>query len=133
MPFVLIIIGIMLVVTAIKDTQSQFGELLVGDFTGQGNFFFFATPVLLIGFVGYIPAFRTFSRVFLALMIVAIIFANKTFFSLFQSGLVQGSAQAPSSGSGGNSGGPSFVPMPNGGNSSGGSGSVVVPMPQQGQ
>lgn len=115
MPFVLIIAGILLVVVAIRNTQSQLGRLIVGDFTGPGNFFYWIAAILIIGLLGEIDELEKPSRMFLALIILAMVLKNPGFFAKFVEQLKQGSASPPppgppnpnpTSGTAGGSGGP---------------------------
>ena len=106
MPFALIAIGLLLIVTGIKGTQSQLAAQLASDFTGAGNFFYWIIAIMAIGAVGYIEPMKGPSRMLLALIIVAMVLSNKGFFAQFQQELQAGSAQAPpasSSSSGGGS------------------------------
>lgn len=73
MGFALIFIGILLTVSAVRGNTATLFSLLRSDFTGQGNFVWWLAAVLIIGAIGYIPAFRTLSRAMLALVIVVLI------------------------------------------------------------
>jgi hypothetical protein len=84
-----------MVVVGIRNTQSQLGHLLVLDFTGKGNFWYWIAALFIVGAIGYIDELQAPSRMMLALIIVALIFSNKGFFQSFVSQLQQGSAQAP--------------------------------------
>lgn len=125
-PFILIIIGLLMVVSGIKGTQTQLGQQLVTDFTGQGNFFYWVLAIVLIGGLGYIDDLRGLSRMLLAVIIVSMLFSNRGFFAQFAQEFQQGSAQAPasSSSSSSSSGGGSSILGGSGGGSSilGGSG-----------
>lgn len=99
MPFILIIIGLLMVVSGIKGTQTQLGQQLVTDFTGQGNFFYWVLAIVLIGGLGYIDDLRGLSRMLLAVIIVSMLFSNRGFFAQFAQEFQQGSAQAPQSSS----------------------------------
>lgn len=96
MPFALIVIGLMLVVTGVRGTQSQLFTLVEGDFTGQDNFIYWALSILIIGAIGYIPQFKGLSRAFMGLVVVVLfLFTNKNasasggggFFQEFQSAI----------------------------------------------
>lgn len=73
MPFALIIIGVVLLVSVIRNTQGDLYSLLVHDFTGANNFIFWAFSILVIGSIGYIPKLKTLSNVFIALVILVLI------------------------------------------------------------
>lgn len=90
MPFALVTIGLILIVTGAKDTYQQFGGELVGDFTGPDNFTFWLASMGAVGALGYIEALRPFSRAFLTLIIVAMILRNGGVFNKFQEALAAG-------------------------------------------
>lgn len=86
MPFALIIVGIVLLVAAVRDTiggDRGLFTLLKNDFTGQNNFSYWLVSILIIGAVGYIPTLRPISRMFLALVIVVLFISQGGFFSKF--------------------------------------------------
>lgn len=72
MAFALIAIGLVMLVSAVRNTTADLTKLIKGDFTGQGNFVYWLVSILVIGAIGYIPALRPVSRVFLALVIVVL-------------------------------------------------------------
>ncbi len=94
MPFALLMIGILAVVVGIRDTQKEFGQQLVSDFTGSGNFIYWVISIFAIGFLGYIPELQKFSRAFLSLVILSLLLSNKGFFAQFNSQIQSGTAQA---------------------------------------
>jgi hypothetical protein len=83
MPFALIIIGLLLVVTGANDTYKQTGSLLVGDLTGPGNFTYWILAFGSLGAIGYNETLRPFSRAFMVLIFVALIVRNGGFFDKF--------------------------------------------------
>lgn len=98
MPFALLIVGIILVVAAIRNTVSDnttsgakgLTTLVQGDFTGQNNFIYWMVAILVIGALGYIDSLKTFSRTMLVLILVALFLNGKqgsSFFTNFQSAL----------------------------------------------
>lgn len=75
MPFALIIVGLVLLVAAIRGTTSGpdgLFELVKGDFQGEGNFVYWVVSILIIGSIGYIPRLRPLSVAFLTLVIVVL-------------------------------------------------------------
>jgi hypothetical protein len=92
MPFALVTIGLLLIVTGARDTYAAFGTQLQSDFTGQGNFIYWLAALGFIGALGYIQDLRTFSRVFLTLVIISMLLSNQGFFAKLQSAL--GTAKA---------------------------------------
>lgn len=87
MAFALIIVGIVLVVSSVRDTVTNGTPNLVGllksEFTGDKNFTYWAFSILIIGGLGYIPTFKPLSRAFLALVIVVLFLSNGGFFQQF--------------------------------------------------
>jgi hypothetical protein len=73
MAFALVAMGIVLLVAAIRNTQSTLFTLLKGDFTGSNNFLFWVVSIIIIGAVGYIPKLKPFSVAFLTLVIIALV------------------------------------------------------------
>jgi len=83
MPFLLIAVGLVLIVTSLRDTHAQLGAQLASDFTGQQNFTVWILAIGSVGALGYVENLRTFSHYFLALIIIALILSNKGFFQKF--------------------------------------------------
>jgi hypothetical protein len=99
MPFVLVTAGLLMIVTGALGTYAQFGSQVASDFTGKGNFVYWFASLFAVGAVGYIDALRTISRLFLALVIIAMVLANKGFFAQFQAAINKGPvAPAPING-----------------------------------
>lgn len=84
MPFALLIVGIVLVVAAVRNSQNDLFTLLKGDFTGQNNFIYWMLAILLVGALGYIPSMTKLSRAFLVLILVVLFLSHKGFFQQFQ-------------------------------------------------
>lgn len=76
MPFALVFIGLIMIVTGAKGTHAALGKQLVSDFTGPGNFFYWIAAVGTLGALGAIPGFKPFSRMFMTLVIVAMVIRN---------------------------------------------------------
>lgn len=92
MAFVLLLAGLLMIVTGAKGTYLQFGQQLRGDVNGQ--FIYFAAAIAFVGALGYVDALRTFSRLFMALILIVLVLANKGFASKFTAALKAG-PQAP--------------------------------------
>ena len=93
MPFALVLIGLIMIVTGARGTYAQFGTLVAGEFnppSPQHSFLYFIAGLGGVGAIGYIPALRTFSRLFLALVLIGIVIADKGFFANFTAALAQG-------------------------------------------
>lgn len=76
MSFALLIIGITLVVAAVRNTQGALITLVSGDFQGPGNFLYWIVALLLIGALGYIPKLKPVSDGFLVLIILALVLSK---------------------------------------------------------
>lgn len=95
MPFALLTIGMILVVTGFQNTYKQFGAQVAGDFSGQNNFFYWVVAIGIVGALGYNDTLKPFSRAFLVLIIVGIMLSNgKGFFSRLNSDVQAGSNTA---------------------------------------
>lgn len=88
MPLAFLIVGALIIVTAYQGTYKDFGNQLVKDFSGSsGNFIYWIAAVAIVGMLGYVKIFRTPSRMFLALIILAFILANRGVFAQLQQAL----------------------------------------------
>lgn len=72
MPFAFLIVGAILLVSAVRNTQDDLFTLVKSDFTGQGNFIFWVVSLLLIGAIGYIPKLKPISDGFLVLVLLVL-------------------------------------------------------------
>ena len=99
MAFVFTTVGMLMIVTGVKGTYAQFGSQVASDFTGSQPFTYWVVAIIGVGAVGYIDALRTVSRLFLALILVSMVLANKGFFTQLTSALKQGPI-APQAGTG---------------------------------
>lgn len=95
MPFALIIVGLVMLVSSARNTQSQLWTLLVNDFTGQHNFVYWFVSIMAIGSVGYIKPLRPIANAFLTLVIIVLFLSNKGFFSQFLSQVQTTNTQLP--------------------------------------
>lgn len=76
MPFALLIIGLIFIVTGVKGTTGAMSRQLAKDFTGSGNFLYWFAAIGSVGALGAIPSFKNFSRVFMTLILVAMVIRN---------------------------------------------------------
>jgi hypothetical protein len=93
MPFVLLIVGLLMIITGARGTYAQFGSQLASEFEGTNSFTYQMIALGAIGALGYIPALQTISRWALALILLVILLSNKGsngFFSEFQAALQNG-------------------------------------------
>lgn len=99
MAFVFTIVGILMIVTGVKGTYAAFGSQVASDFTGSQPFTYWVAAILGIGAIGYIDALKTVSRLFLTLILVSMVIANKGFFNQLTAALKAGPI-APAGGTG---------------------------------
>lgn len=101
MPFALIIVGILLLVSGVKGTQSDLYKLVESDFTGTNNFVYWSLSILVIGCLGYVPQLRSISRMFM-LLVILVLFLKKGsgFFTQFQQAVSSTQSQAMSASKG---------------------------------
>lgn len=85
MPFALIIIGLSLLVSGVKDTQDTLYGLIKGDFSGQNNYIYWAGSILLIGSVGYIEKLKPVVNSFLVLLVIVLLLGGNKGQSFFKS------------------------------------------------
>lgn len=98
MGYVFVTIGLLAIITGVRDTYKQFGALLVGDFTGPGNFTYWVAAIGFVGAIGYAESLKTFSRAFLFLILIGMILRNGGVFDKLTQALKQGpEATAPAS------------------------------------
>lgn len=95
MPLVLIVIGLIMIVTGAQNTHAQFAAQVRSDFTGPGNFVYWVVSIGVVGSIGYIPKFQSFSRLFLALIIIAFVLKNGGFIDKLREFLTQGAVAPP--------------------------------------
>lgn len=140
MAFALLIIGIFLLASAIQGTQDAALNLVVGDFKGPSNFFYWIVALLIVGSVGYVKRLKPVSDLFLALIILVLVLkrgnpsgAGGGFFAQFTAALQSTSASnIPNVGA--TSGTTNGLPgNPNGqGGASLGNGQTPTPVPNGG-
>jgi hypothetical protein len=90
MPFLLVVIAILLIVTGARGTYPQLAQLLKSDFTGSHNFGNWIIAFGAVGLVGYVPDLQKFSRMFLTLLMVALFLSERGFFTRFQQAIAGG-------------------------------------------
>lgn len=98
MPFALIVAGILLFITAINNTwkvgpnggPGLFPQLYQDMFGANGGFVYWAAGIVVVGLIGYIPAFKKPADTFIILIIFAMIIKNGGFFTQLQSALQAG-------------------------------------------
>lgn len=97
MPYALVIIGLLMIITGINNTYAQFAGQLQTDFGGQKGFIVWALALGAVGALGYINDLRTFSHYFMALILISFILSNKGVFANLQAALKSGPTQPTAS------------------------------------
>jgi hypothetical protein len=99
MGFALVVAGLLMVVTGARGTYASFGQQVASDFTGPNNFTYWLVGIGSVGAIGYIDSLKTFSRLFMTLVIISMLLSNKGFFAKFTEALKTGpvAPQAPGS------------------------------------
>lgn len=90
MPFALVTIGLMMIVTGARDTHIQFGEQLKSDLTGSQNFLQYALAIGTVGSLGYVSDLRSISNLLMSLIILSLILSNQGVFRKLQDALAAG-------------------------------------------
>lgn len=73
MPFVLLMIGILLLTVAVRDQQTAFVQLVRGDFSGPGNFMYWVVALIVLGAIGYIPKAKPVANLFIVLILIVLV------------------------------------------------------------
>jgi hypothetical protein len=108
MPYLFIIIGLVMVTAAVRNTVADFNGQYAGvtnppdgtkadskglttlikrDFTGDNNFTYWVLSILVIGAVGYIKPLEPVSRAFMLLVIIVLVLSNRGVFAQFNAAL----------------------------------------------
>jgi hypothetical protein len=98
MPLALIVIGLIMVVTGVRNTHAQFAAQLKSDLTGPGNFTYWIAAIGAIGAVGYIERLRPIANMFLALVIIAMLLSNAGFFTKLRGAIDTGPQRTSAAG-----------------------------------
>lgn len=72
MAFSLLAIGLLMLISSVRNTQDEVVALVEGDFTGRGNFFYWIVALLVVGAVGYIPKAKPVSDGLLVLILLSL-------------------------------------------------------------
>lgn len=87
--------GLLMVVSAVKNTHVQLGEQIKSDFTGPGNFTYWIAAIGIVGAVGYIKPLQAFANAFLTLIVLSFILKNGGVFDKLSDALSQGPLATP--------------------------------------
>lgn len=81
MPFMFLLIGAVILIAAVRNTQGDLGAAVTADVPG---YFKWALAIVAVGGLGFVPGMRPISRALLALVLVVIVLTNyKQFFAGF--------------------------------------------------
>lgn len=96
MPFAFLIVGTVMVISGVRGTSQDLLNLVKGDLLGTNSYLYWLIAILLVGSVGYVPSLKSFSRAFLALILIVLVIkvgnpssGNGGFFQQFTSALTQ--------------------------------------------
>lgn len=81
-------VGMLLIVTGARGTVTQFGSQVAQDVSG--GFLYYVAAIAGIGSLGYVDSLRAVSRLFMALILIVLVLANKGFFEQFTAALKTG-------------------------------------------
>lgn len=90
MPFALVAIGLLMILTGINNTYAQFGSQVQKDFSGSKSFIVWIIALGAVGALGYIRDLRQFSHYFMALILISLVLSNKGFFANFTKAIAAG-------------------------------------------
>jgi hypothetical protein len=76
MPFFFVFVGVLLIITGVKDTYVALGNQIAKDFTGTQNFFVWVLALGAVGSLGYIERLRPFTNAFMVLILLAMVLTN---------------------------------------------------------
>lgn len=91
MPLVLIILGLILLIAAVRGTHRELGELFKEQFTGAQSFWPWAVAIFMIALLGTSDTLRPVARAFLVLVLLVMFLVqsrNVNLFSLLQAQLL---------------------------------------------
>ena len=73
MPLVILIIGVVFLIAAVRGTNKELGDLFKAQFVGPGSFTSWALAFLSLALLGTIPQLRPLARVLMGLLLLVII------------------------------------------------------------
>jgi hypothetical protein len=86
-PYILIAVGIILFVTAIKGTTGKLGEYLGEDIFGARGYIYWIVAIFVVGAIGYIKPLQKLSDSFILLLVLVLLLGNKGFFAQFNAAI----------------------------------------------
>jgi hypothetical protein len=100
MPLGFLILGAIVLVTALRNTHKQLGAMLAEDFSGTGSFVYWIAALAIVGGLGYVPSFQAPSRALIVLLLVVLLLSNQGFFTQFSAALSTAQPLAPTAAGG---------------------------------
>lgn len=94
MPFILIVVGVVLLITAINGTTFQLAGQLRQDIFGPKGFMLWFVAIMLVGAVGYIKTLKGLSDSFIILMLLVLVVSNRGVFARFNEAVREISMQS---------------------------------------
>jgi hypothetical protein len=83
MPLLLVAMGVVLLIAAVRGQTTTLFDLLKGDFTGPNNYLIWMGAILGVGMFGYIRSIRPIASAMLVLIVVSMVLSDKGFFTQF--------------------------------------------------
>lgn len=84
MPFIVVLVGLVLIVSGARNKQNDLYNLLKSDLTGgKGSFLPWLLALFVVGGLGYIRPLKPISDAFLLLIVIVLILSNGGFFQKF--------------------------------------------------
>lgn len=90
MPFALVTIGLIMVVTGARDTHTQLASSIREDFIGPQSFLWWIAAIGAVGSLGYVKSLRPFSHAFMALILISMVLSNEGLFTKLTDALNKG-------------------------------------------
>ncbi len=95
MIFGLLLLGLLLMASALKGNEHELAQRFQADLLGTDGFIAWIFAILAIGAIGYIPGLETASNYLLALLMTVVLVRNGGVWSQLQIALQQASAAGP--------------------------------------
>src|SRR5487761_2645425 len=77
MPYVFIIAGAVILLTAINGTTGELGAMLKTDIFGTGGFMYWFIAIVIVGGIGYIKPLKPLSDIILVLLVLILFLSSK--------------------------------------------------------
>lgn len=84
MPYAIILIGAVLLVSGIRGTYADLWNLVRGDFTGTDSFLAWVAAIAVIGGIGYIPKLKPLSIALLTLLLLVLVISRQKSGGVFE-------------------------------------------------